>query len=61
MRTNPVLPQGVELNVDGNCPTLSFTEIPDDGVIELDGLHLADGLIHLTFRRTVDAVVAAKN
>lgn len=60
MRTNPVLPQGIELNADGDRPTLTFTAMPDDGKLQLDDLHIADGVIELTFRRTADKKLATK-
>ncbi|TWU30319.1 hypothetical protein [Bythopirellula polymerisocia] len=60
MRTNPVLPQGIKLNIDGERPTLSIDVLPDSGDLQLEELHVADGKIHFLFRRTIDKVVVAK-
>lgn len=59
MRVNPALPPGVELNIDGEHPTLSITALPDNGRLLLEDLNVANGTLHLTFRRNADAMVAA--
>lgn len=61
MWTNPKLPQGVELNIDGEYPTLTITEMPERGELQLDGLSVDDSVLYLTFRRTAANVLAAKN
>lgn len=58
VRTKPTLPRGVELNVDGARPTLTFTELPVDGLLQLDGIRVVDGEVRLTLRRTSDVVAA---
>jgi len=60
MRTNPVLPEGLELNVDGERPTLLITKMPDDGKIQLENLLVADHEIRLMLRRTSNTVVVAE-
>ncbi|QEG37615.1 hypothetical protein [Bythopirellula goksoeyrii] len=59
MRTNPVLPHGIKLNIDGERPKLTINVIPDEGVLRLDNLYVADGEIHFLLRSAIDKVVVA--
>jgi len=60
LRTDPDLPRDIELNVDGERPTLSVSALPDDGALQLENLHIDGGEVHLTLRRTVDAILAER-
>lgn len=51
MRTNPSLPNGLELSTGGDRPMLTFTEMPEDGKLQLKHISTADGQIHLTLLR----------
>lgn len=51
-RTNPTLPKGMQLNVDGECPTLTITAVQDDAKLQVSTLQVHDGEVHVTLRRT---------
>lgn len=52
MKTNPRLPEGVEIDVQGERPKLTFTRMPQDGKIQLRSIEMADGQVQLSFKLT---------
>jgi len=61
MKTNPRLPDGIEINVQGERPTVTFTKMPQDGKIQLSSIEVAEGEVHLSLiltKREAKAVAA---
>ncbi len=59
LKTDPVLPEGIALDVSGERPTLTISTVPDDAKIRIEALDVREDEIHVVFRRTDSAIVAA--
>ncbi|MEM6799093.1 MAG: hypothetical protein AAF589_06225 [Planctomycetota bacterium] len=59
LQFNPKMPREFELDVTGEHPTLTLKTMPRDADLLVDDIRVANGELHVTFRRSHEAVVAA--